>query len=92
MSGLASKKMQAQRLEASKRRCPFLLNVLHGLGLITKSRSLIEIDELLLFPDLVRHSADESNSVVSDRVSRIETAWPADVELLDNSELGILRE
>lgn len=78
--------------EASKRRCPFLLNILDACGILQASRSDVTILRLLLMPSLVKAAETEDDIRASDRLKAIAAAWPDNEESLDPIDLSIARE
>jgi hypothetical protein len=79
-------------LEASRRRCPFLLNILDACGIIEAGRSEIFIHKLVLSPFLVRpHHREESGKTIA-RLRAIIAAWPNSPSQLNDEDLSILRE
>jgi hypothetical protein len=79
-------------LEASRRRCPFLLNVLAACRVLRSERSAVRVDMLVLTPALVQHHAREDPAVIMARFRGVVDAWPAQESLLDGAEVSILRE
>lgn len=79
-------------LEASRRRCPFLLNLLDSLGVIKAERGEISIRQFVVMPDLVRAHAGEEESLSRGRSIRIRTAWPNRPHVLSTEDLSIARE
>lgn len=79
-------------LEASKRRCPFLLNILSALGITENSRSEIKITRLLIAPFLLRPHLGEPIEEASARQGRLQAAWPTNADSLSPDDLSILRE
>ncbi len=79
-------------LEASRRRCPFLLNVLEACGALTISTSSVTIHRLILIPELVRPYPREDPSETLTRFEAVRTRWPHDEAGLDGADLSILRE
>ncbi len=79
-------------LEASKRRCPFLLNVLAACGVITNDRSTITVKQLMLIPSLVMPYAREDKSLTKARYEALKLAWPHNTTVLASEDLSILRE
>lgn len=78
--------------EASKRRCPFLLNILNACGIIENNRSDITIKKLMLIPNLVKSVQDEDETLTHKRYEAIKAAWPNNANMLDNHDLSIVRE
>lgn len=79
-------------IEAAKRRCPFLLNILAACGVVELERSTVTILKLLLMPSLVQANSREDEAVVHLRLAAIQNAWPADDGKLNSEDLSILRE
>ena len=84
--------IQEATIEASRRRCPFLLNILDACGIIEARRSEIEIKRLLLTPALVKAVTSESDLVAVRRLEQVQAAWPSQPDMVDPSDLTILRE
>lgn len=78
--------------EASKRRCPFLLNILSALDIIDAERNQITIKQLVLIPELVRPFRREGREESIQRLRAVEAAWPKDVEKLGPEHSSIMRE
>ena len=79
-------------IEAAKRRCPFLLNILSSLGLIRSERSDVEILKLMLIPEIVRADVREPRTVTDTRIRAVRSAWPQGENQLQGVDLSILRE
>ena len=78
--------------EASRRRCPFLLNLLSAVGLVKTNQSQIWVSQFVLFPELVRSHAGEDIEVAANRLRALKDAWPDQPEYLAAEDLSILRE
>ena len=79
-------------LEAAKRRCPFLLNVLAACGVLTLERSHVVVDKLVLMPSLVMPFAKEERIATIRRFKAVQRAWPSSEAALDPEDLSIVRE
>jgi superfamily II DNA or RNA helicase len=79
-------------LEAARRRCPFLLNILEACGVVKLERSHITILKLLLMPSLIQANSREDDAIVRTRLAAVEGAWPVDVKKVEAADLSILRE
>ena len=79
-------------LEASKRRCPFLLNLLDALGVIKSGRSDITVRQLVIAPHLVRPHVGEDEALSRKRAQAMKAAWPDRPETLSEEDLSVLRE
>ena len=79
-------------LEASRRRCPFLLNILAACGVIETERSRIRIRKLLLMPLLVKPYQREEEECSKARLADLKSAIPHSPEFLSSEDLSIVRE
>lgn len=78
--------------EASRRRCPFLLNLLSALGVVETERQNIRVTGLVLTPDLVRPYAREAQETSTRRLRALRDAWPDKADALSPEDLSIVRE
>jgi hypothetical protein len=79
-------------LEASRRRCPFLLNLLEAIGLVESEGPSIKLNSLMLIPPLVRAHTREVQEASIKRLKALKAAWPDKAETLHAEDLSILRE
>jgi len=79
-------------IEASKRRCPFLLNILAACGVVALERSNVTILKLLLTPSLVQANSREDEAMVNLRLDAVGNTWPEDAGKVESEDLSILRE
>ena len=79
-------------LEASRRRCPFLLNVLVACGILTKDQSAVHLQKLMLLPSLVKPNAREDMALTRARYEAVKIAWPENSAALTPEDLSIVRE
>jgi superfamily II DNA or RNA helicase len=79
-------------LEAARRRCPFLLNILAACGVLDSERSRVNINLLLLIPSLVQANSREEKPKLAARLAAVKNAWPDKADTLDPEDLSILRE
>jgi superfamily II DNA or RNA helicase len=79
-------------IEASKRRCPFLLNILAACGVIELNRSDIRVCKLLLIPDIVKAGNNELDAKAKQRIQEIIRSWPNEENNLQAEELSICKE
>jgi hypothetical protein len=78
--------------EASRRRCPFLLNILAACGVIDTERSRIRVRKLMLFSSLVKPYQREEAEITETRLQAVRNALPASPEHLSDEDLSIVRE
>jgi hypothetical protein len=79
-------------LEAARRRCPFLLNILEACDIVESERSGIGVKTLALSPFLVKPYQREETEKSVARLKALQTAWPDQPQSLDAEDLSILRE
>ena len=79
-------------LEAARRRCPFLLNILEACDIVESERSGIGVKTLALSPFLVKPYQREETEKSVARLKAHQTAWPDQPQSLDAEDLSILRE
>ena len=79
-------------LEASKRRCPFLLNILAACDIVSCSNSTVTIKKLLVIPALVRGDRREDPVKTASRIEKLREAWPTSADKMPDEDLSILRE
>jgi len=79
-------------LEAARRRCPFLLNVLEACGIVEKDQNHVRLKKLILTESLVRASDGEEESTAFARLWAIEASLSEKVDVLDDEALSVLRE
>lgn len=74
--------------EASKRRCPFLLNMLESLGIIQQSRSDIEVLAFTIYSETMKLQSRESNEVIQTRL----TNFVQNKERLSEEDISLFKE
>jgi len=78
--------------EASKRRCPFLLNLLAALGVIELGHRNVSVRQFVILPYLVQPHSGEDSALSLARAQAMADAWPSRSEVLSETDLSILRE
>ena len=78
--------------ESSKRRCPFLINILDAIGIVKGERSTVKLQRLALIPSMVSPFAREDQEASERRLRKIKAAWPHGVEQLNPEDISIVRE
>ena len=79
-------------LEASRRRCPFLLNLLAAAGVILQDTNDVTLQQFVLFPQIVRAPTDLSDDQSTTRLRLIRQAWPNNLGVMPSEDLSICRE
>ncbi|MCY3644464.1 MAG: helicase-related protein, partial [Acidimicrobiaceae bacterium] len=67
-------------MAASRRRCPFLLNLLAATGIIRQDANHITLQQFVLFPQIIRVPTDQSDREAEERLRLIEEATVFDVK------------
>lgn len=78
--------------EASRRRCPFLLHVLAACGVLQLERQAIQVEKLLLIPELVKQFDREDSRTAELRLESVKLAWPDRADRISSNDLSVLRE
>ncbi len=78
--------------EASRRRCPFLLNILAACDVIDTERSKVAIKKLLFLLSLLKPFHREEIEITAARFRAVVAAFPQSPEHLDDEDLSIVRE
>ena len=79
-------------LEASRRRCPFLLNILNACDIIDFEKTNITVRSLVLSDFLVKPYHGEEAGKAASRLKALQAGWPNNSDTLDSEDLSILRE
>jgi len=78
--------------EGAKHRCPFLLNILESIGVITQTRSDISVLRFLICKQTMQLQTKESEGVVTDRIKIISDYLSKKLRKLDSDEESLLKE
>jgi superfamily II DNA or RNA helicase len=78
--------------EASRRRCPFLLHILAACGVVKLERQVIQVEKLLLIPQLVKQFDREEPRIAEQRLESVRMAWPDRTDRISSEDLSVLRE
>ena len=79
--------------EASRRRCPFLLNILNACDIIDDfEKTNITVRSLVLSDFLVKPYHGEEAGKAASRLKALQAVWPNNSDTLDSEDLSILRE
>jgi superfamily II DNA or RNA helicase len=78
--------------EASRHRCPFLLNVLESCGIIEQDRKTITIKKFLITASAVRSHRRESTEEAEARAAKLYRAWPDKESVMETADISLLRE
>ncbi|MBK9751744.1 MAG: DEAD/DEAH box helicase [Chloroflexi bacterium] len=78
--------------EASRRRCPFLLNLLDACGIIQAGRREIIVNKLVLLPALVAPYRGEEPDTSAARLRSVQSTWNDTNFYIPDEDLSILRE
>jgi superfamily II DNA or RNA helicase len=78
--------------EGARHRCPFLLNILESIGVITQLTSEIHVNYFLNCQQVMELQARESEGAVMKRVRRVEAFYNGMTAEFEDSELSLLKE
>jgi len=79
-------------LEAARRRCPFLLNILDACGIVTSRTNDIVIQNLVFAPWLMQPHGREEEGMTLRRIESVIAAWPDHAERVADEDISITRE
>lgn len=79
-------------LEAARRRCPFLVNVLEACGIVTTDNRSVVVKKMALVPWLVSPYHREDHKLSEERLNKVYAAWTQSNIRLDDEDLSIVRE
>ena len=78
--------------EGAKHRCPFLINILESMGILSQARSDVTLLNFLLCKQTMQLQAKESEGVVSARIHNVCNLLSGKLKKLDSDEESLLRE
>ena len=79
--------------EGAKHRCPFLLNLLESIGVLSQTRSEIILSKFLVCKQTMQIYSKESEGNISDRIHRVGKILSAkSSDKLDSEEESLLKE
>jgi hypothetical protein len=78
--------------EASRHRCPFLLNLLESCGIIEQDGRIINVRKFLITGSILRSHRRESMEEAEIRAYKLSQAWPDKEGAIDAADISILRE
>lgn len=79
-------------IEASRRRCPFLINILEACDIVESRRTVLRLKKLVLTPYLLRAHDREIGEESRSRLKSIARAWPNRPNEVSDKDLSIARE
>lgn len=80
-------------IEASKRRCPFLLHILRALGVVGwENRSEVVVRRMVLTPEMVKITHREPPAAAATRLAAFAGRWEDSDYPIDDADLSIGRE
>lgn len=78
--------------EGAKHRCPFLLNILESIGVITQTRNDISVLRFLICKQTMQLQTKDSEGVVTNRIKTISDYLSKKLKKLDSDEESLLKE
>jgi superfamily II DNA or RNA helicase len=80
-------------LEASRRRCPFLLHILRALGIVTWTNAReIVMKKMVLTPEMVKTTYKEPIAQAATRLEEFSRKWVDPEYVIDDADLSMGRE
>lgn len=84
--------IEVSTVEASRRRCPFLINVLDACGIVDLDGDNVRVRVLALTPLLVKRNQSEDTATALRRLRALKEVWPDQPEGLDDDDRNALLE
>ncbi len=78
--------------EGAKHRCPFLINLLEAIGVVTQTRNDVAISNFLICKQTMQLQAKESEGVVIDRIKNVSDYLSKKIKILPTDEESLLKE
>jgi len=78
--------------EGARHRCPFLLNVLESIGILTQTRSEITLRKFLICKETLQLNSTENESIVSERLQKLIEFTQGKNIKLEPDEESLLKE
>lgn len=78
--------------EGAKHRCPFLLNILEAIGILSQSRSDVTLNEFLVCKQTMQMHSKEADVVLLDRIERVARVLLKKEPCISAEEESLLKE
>ncbi len=78
--------------EGAKHRCPFLINVLESIGILTQNRSEVVLQEFLICKQTMKLTLKESEGDIVNRIKDISGIIKQKIKKLSSEEESLLKE
>lgn len=78
--------------EGAKHRCPFLLNILEGLGILNQTQSEIIMKKFIISIETLQLEEKESNEKIQNRIQKYNKFVKEDINEFDDNELSLMKE
>ena len=78
--------------EGAKHRCPFLINSLEAIGVLTQTRDEVTLNKFLICKQTMQLQPKESEGNVSKRIENISNYLSKKIKKLDSTEESLLKE
>jgi len=78
--------------EGARHRCPFLLNILESIGVLTQTRSDITILKFLICKQTMQLQPKESEGTITKRIKNVSDFLLKKIDKLEPSEVSLLKE
>lgn len=78
--------------EGTKHRCPFLINILEAIGVLTQTRNEVTLNKFLICKQTMQLQPKESEGIISKRIENISNYLLKKLKKLDSNEESLLKE
>ena len=78
--------------EGAKHRCPFLINILEAIGVLTQTQNEVTLNKFLICKQTMQLHPKESEGCISKRIENISNYLSKKFKKLDSNEVSLLKE
>ena len=78
--------------EGARHRCPFLLNILEAIGILSQTRDSVTVNKFLISKETVKLKPKESEGETISRINALIAYLTKKAKILDSEEVSLLKE
>jgi len=78
--------------EGAKHRCPFLINILESMGIVSQTRNTIVVNKFLVSKQTLQLQTKESEGDIVNRINKFKIALEKVAEVFSGEEISLFRE
>ena len=78
--------------EGARHRCPFLINILESIGILTQTRSEVVLTKFLICRQILKFQSKESEEAVTKRIETVISFFTNKLKVIDPDEESLLKE